>query len=56
MLHFPDVQKRAQAELDAVVGHDRMPEYEDRENLPYVRALINETLRYTTFILQFYVS
>ena len=49
MLHFPDVQKRAQAELDAVVGHDRMPEFEDRDNLPYIRALINETLRCATF-------
>ncbi|KJA23839.1 hypothetical protein HYPSUDRAFT_214889 [Hypholoma sublateritium FD-334 SS-4] len=46
MLHFPGVQKRAQAELDAVVGQDRMPDYEDRENLPYMRALINETLRW----------
>ena len=46
MLHYPKIQKKAQAELDAVVGWERMPEYEDRENLPYIRALINETLRY----------
>ena len=45
MLHFPHVQKRAQAELDAIVGQDRMPGYEDRENLPYIGALINETMR-----------
>ena len=45
MLHFPHVQKRAQAELDAIVGRDRMPGYEDRENLPYIGALINETMR-----------
>ncbi|KAF8960907.1 cytochrome P450 [Flammula alnicola] len=42
MLHYPDVQKRAQTELDAVIGQDRMPEYEDRENLPYLRALITK--------------
>ncbi|KAF8153046.1 cytochrome P450 [Crassisporium funariophilum] len=46
MLHYPEVQKKAQAELDAVIGHDRMPDYEDKENLPYVRALLNETLRW----------
>ncbi|KAF8168582.1 cytochrome P450 [Pholiota molesta] len=46
MLHHPQVQKKAQAELDAVVGWDRMPEYDDRENLPYLRALINEALRW----------
>lgn len=46
MLHYPHVQKKAQVELDAVVGHDRMPEYSDKESLPYLRALINEALRY----------
>ncbi|KAF8153144.1 cytochrome P450 [Crassisporium funariophilum] len=46
MLHYPEVQKKAQDELDAVVGHGRMPEYEDKENLPYVRALLNETMRW----------
>ncbi|KAF9045490.1 cytochrome P450 [Panaeolus papilionaceus] len=46
MLHFPHVMQKAQAELDLVIGHERMPEYEDRENLPYVNALVNETLRW----------
>lgn len=46
MLHFPDVMKKAQAELDAAVGPNRMPEYDDAESLPYVRAIINETLRW----------
>ncbi|KAF8153047.1 cytochrome P450 [Crassisporium funariophilum] len=46
MLHYPEVQKKAQAELDAVIGHDRMPEYEDKENLPYVGALLKETMRW----------
>ncbi len=43
---YPDVQMRAQAELIRVVGHDRMPEEEDRDRLPYVNALIKETLRW----------
>ncbi|CAA7266208.1 unnamed protein product [Cyclocybe aegerita] len=46
MLHFPEVQTKAQVELDAVVGQDRMPEYEDQSSLPYIRAVINEALRW----------
>ncbi|KAF7374028.1 hypothetical protein MSAN_00283400 [Mycena sanguinolenta] len=46
ILSFPEVQRRAQAELDAVVGRSRMPTFADYENLPYVRALIKETLRW----------
>jgi hypothetical protein len=33
---YPEVQKKAQEEIDAVVGHDRLPSFEDRERLPYV--------------------
>jgi len=46
MLHFPHVMKKAQAELDAIVGPDRMPEFADQDALPYVRATVNETLRW----------
>lgn len=46
MLHFPEVMKKAQAELDAVIGPDRMPEFRDKDSLPYLNALINETLRW----------
>jgi len=45
MLHNPEVLKKAQTEMDAVVGQDRMPEFEDKENLPYLNAVIKETLR-----------
>lgn len=48
MLHFPEVMKAAQADLYRVVGYDRMPEFEDKENLPYIVAIINETLRCAT--------
>lgn len=43
-----DVQKKAQAELDAVMGSDRLPTLADRENLPYVNALLLEVLRWNT--------
>ncbi|KAI5118126.1 hypothetical protein M0805_008034 [Coniferiporia weirii] len=46
MLHFPDVMKKAQAELDSVLDASRMPEFDDYENLPYIVAIVNETLRW----------
>ncbi|THH19211.1 hypothetical protein EW146_g1905 [Bondarzewia mesenterica] len=45
ILH-PEVQRRAQAELDAVVGRDRLPGFEDRKELPYVEAVCMELLRW----------
>ncbi|KAJ3553206.1 hypothetical protein NM688_g3738 [Phlebia brevispora] len=44
MVLYPDVQKRAQAEIDNVIGHDGLPTFEDRERLPYVSALCSEVL------------
>lgn len=46
MLHTPEVQARAQAEIDRVTGGIRLPTFEDRDSMPYVRALIDECLRY----------
>ena len=42
----PNVQRRAQAELDAVVGPARLPDFGDRPALPYVNAIIREVLRW----------
>ncbi|OBZ76387.1 O-methylsterigmatocystin oxidoreductase [Grifola frondosa] len=42
----PDVQRRAQQEIDAVIGSDRLPNSADREQLPYVTALFLEVLRW----------
>lgn len=47
LLH-PRVMKKAQEELDAVVGTHRMPDFEDFDSLPYVRAIVKETLRWVT--------
>ena len=46
MLLFPDVLRKAQQELDAVVGNDRLPSFADRNNLPYINALAIELLRW----------
>lgn len=46
MVLHPDVQKKAAAELDRVVGRDRMPTFQDYEYLPYIRALVKEIMRW----------
>jgi cytochrome P450 len=46
MLVYPEVQTNAQAEIDRVVGKDRLPEFDDQENLPYVQAVVSECLRW----------
>lgn len=48
MALYPDVQKKAQAELDDVVGPNRLPEFEDRDSLPYITAITKECLRWLT--------
>lgn len=37
---------KAQREIDVVIGRDRLPSISDREQLPYVRALVSEVLRW----------
>jgi cytochrome P450 len=46
MLVYPEVQAKAQAEVDRVVGKDRMPEFADEQDMPYVQAVVNECLRW----------
>ncbi|KAF2450909.1 cytochrome P450 [Karstenula rhodostoma CBS 690.94] len=42
---YPDVQKRAQEELDRVVGRGRLPTLADEVKLPYCHAIIKEVER-----------
>ncbi|KAF8880396.1 cytochrome P450 [Infundibulicybe gibba] len=42
----PEVQWKAQAEIDAVIGPERLPEPSDRSSLPYVEALYREVMRW----------
>ncbi|KAG8989510.1 hypothetical protein FRB90_002205 [Tulasnella sp. 427] len=46
MILFPEVQSAARAEIDRVIGKDRLPAFEDRENTPYHRAMVLESLRW----------
>jgi len=50
MLAFPETQKRAQAELDAVVGRGRVPGFTDLPSLPYLRAMVKEVLRWRSVL------
>ncbi|KAJ6502264.1 cytochrome P450 [Mycena sanguinolenta] len=46
MALHPEIQAKAQAELDAVVGNHRLPSYDDRESLPYINAITKEVFRF----------
>ncbi|KAI6109264.1 cytochrome P450 [Pisolithus croceorrhizus] len=46
MTLYPEVQKKAQAEIDTVVGSDRLPTFADRASLPYVETLVREVFRW----------
>lgn len=46
MTIYPDVQLRAQKEIDGVIGSNRIPGFSDRSQLPYVNALVKELIRY----------
>jgi len=47
MLAYPTVQARAHAELDEVVGRARPPSFADIPSLPYIQAMVKETLRWS---------
>jgi cytochrome P450 len=46
MTMYPEVQRKAQEEIDDVVGRDRMPTIADLDSMPYIRAMVRETLRW----------
>jgi hypothetical protein len=46
MVLCPDVYRKAQAEIDRVIGRDRLPEVNDKESLPYLSAVVTEIYRY----------
>ena len=47
---YPEVQAKAQAELDRVLGRERPPNFKDQEELIYVSALVREIQRYRPII------
>ena len=45
MVH-PETQRKAQAEIDRVIGNDRFPTLADMSSLPYTEALMKEVFRW----------
>ncbi|EIM86814.1 cytochrome P450 [Stereum hirsutum FP-91666 SS1] len=48
MTLYPEARRKAQAEIDAVVGDSRLPTMNDRDSLPYCNALAKEVIRWGT--------
>ncbi|KAJ7142219.1 cytochrome P450 [Mycena epipterygia] len=46
MLANPEAQRKAQMEIDMVIGQGQLPDFNDEQSLPYVSALIKEVLRW----------
>ena len=46
MALHPHILRKAQAELDNVVGNERLPDFSDQEDLPYISAILKELLRW----------
>lgn len=46
MVLYPEYQKKAQEEIDNVVGPDRLPDFQDRSSLPYFECIFSEVLRW----------
>lgn len=51
MLVFPEVQKKAQEEIDRVVGQARLPTMDDYEELHYIRCCMKEALRWMPTVI-----
>ncbi|KAJ3521607.1 hypothetical protein NM688_g8996 [Phlebia brevispora] len=54
MMLFPDIQKKAQYQIDCIVGSERLPSFEDMDDLPYITAITDalsrEILRWAAFV------
>ena len=47
---YPEIQRKCQEEIEAVVGHDRYPNMDDRPHMPYLESIMNEVLRWVTIV------
>ncbi|KAK0484583.1 cytochrome P450 [Armillaria novae-zelandiae] len=50
MMRYPEVQKKAQAYIDGVVGNERLPTLGDRKAIPYIEAIAKEISRWRPVI------
>ncbi|KAJ7482980.1 cytochrome P450 [Mycena galericulata] len=47
---YPEIQTKAQAEIDSVIGSNRLPTFDDRESLPYIEAVCKELYRWLPIV------
>jgi len=47
MVTHPKVMKKAQEELDRVVGKGELPDFSHKDSLPYIDALVKEVIRWS---------
>jgi hypothetical protein len=50
LIAYPETQRKAQEEVDRVVGEHRMPTLNDLEEMPYIRAMILEVRLISSFL------
>ncbi len=46
LVHNPDVVEKAHKELDSVLSAGQLPDFTDEDSLPYIAAIVKETLRW----------
>ncbi|KZS94044.1 cytochrome P450 [Sistotremastrum niveocremeum HHB9708] len=50
MIYYPEVQREAQRLIDELLHGERLPTFDDREDLPYVEAIFQEVLRWKPIV------
>ena len=46
MALYPDTQQRLYTEITKVIGQNRLPEFDEIKDIPYLHAVVRETLRW----------